>query len=752
MVHDRNSFYILHVEDEDRYVVGFRKLVELVLKEEHDLVPERIIWTVVRNKEAALRAIHEAERAAPGRGYDAVLCDLRIPPDSDHTTEEYLVEEHGFDVARAVAACGWPGSLVGLTQWAGEASVLKRLQEEFQKIEPEAEQKPVFDDLLLKSDLLDDATKNVARAKFARLLIPVERYAAEARKWEPPTLFLGPAMLRLLRDLIFISRRPVASWPLPMMLLLGPPGSGKGELAYTFDRLLRRWDEDRTPVPEDRPIMKTENCAALVAMDHGGRIRLFGCDGAFQGLGQMKGCFEAATRYKEDGQPDYERGGVVFLDEFAMLKPELQAAVLNTLQEGVVHKADSGREVRIGCYVVLATNSDVGKLLGTGDEVVDSERSGKRIRNDLIDRIPFILETPPLMQQREHIPELLQHLAAYRHNSLAAWEDAEIARVGADAISIKKSALQTIDAAVRLGVINSMRHLKSITDLNLGEVCITDSNLVWVIRRARVLGVSCRELTGEPSAELPSEGGAVSGGARPERRARNVELRPLISRMVAEAPAGKLGDSPEVAARVRDGAEAAATYIRSVDAKNFFKKGITHPPWVNMVGASEKAKTTAVYRSIALAWILYPKDTQTQTAHFWGIDGTGKYPRSSDEVVMACARAFGGDQAASNWLRLVEAYYPYSQKPPSPHVWHDVVDTLSEGWVGFLSRLCPRINSKAYRTVSPAEGSELLEGVLRHTKKADAEGAPAAVAECYSAYEGLVPVARRIAEVLRLVM
>src|SRR5262249_34519987 len=145
---------------------------------------------------------------------------------------------------------------------------------------------------------------------------------------------------------------PVGGWPLSRTLIVGDFGCGKGMLARTFRQLLC----DRADSLGNRERcarLETMNCASLVSDGEGGRIALFGAR-EYQAMDDKTGLFERATWYgtattrveelpstgrRERDQIQFKRAGVAFLDEFTTLRPDLQAAILNALEEGEVRRA-----------------------------------------------------------------------------------------------------------------------------------------------------------------------------------------------------------------------------------------------------------------------------------------------------------------------------------------------------------------------------------------------------------------------------
>lgn len=502
---ERDRFHILFVEDEPNIPPNdvIPKWVEEALTKfswrgtEFDAA--LVSWTLVESTAAATREMAAAEQARPGRGFDALICDLKIPQD-DGSAKKH--EKHGMAVLEKRREYDWPGAVIVTSNYADLDDVL---------LEREARRQGLHYDEWLKKDHF---TTNVPRgstiAKLQRHLVPVHWYARTLSHVEPqqdgafgPVLFHGPQMRRVLRDLVGIAHRPACNWPLTKLLLLGDSGSGKGAVVRALARLLPR-DSETLP----RRVI-TVNCASLVAQAHGGRIALFGCDN-FQGVGSQAGFFERATAYskyrkmdaknahpdgsaKKDAMDEYTRSrslaatdakiawdsaSVVFLDEFAELNQELQASILNALEEGRIRREGSLEEIPIGCHVVCATNASVESLLGHG-----SEHGGSgRVRHDLLDRIPDVLYIPSLVSRRGEIKALIQHLAADRLRRLGVSPEPL-----PEEISITEPALRTISWAVEQRLIRSVRHLQAIAAISAEERHITDGNLGALIAKARLL-------------------------------------------------------------------------------------------------------------------------------------------------------------------------------------------------------------------------------------------------------------------------
>ncbi len=166
------------------------------------------------------------------------------------------------------------------------------------------------------------------------------------------------------------------------LLLLGPTGSGKSELARLYDRT---WRAGRP----DAPALTALNCAAI----DDSRIdeRLWGSRArAFQrGTDDIRGAVELA------------RGGVLFLDEIGELSPRAQGALLTFLDfrhiaaADAAHAAPHGRQtaagfverrIRAGAYTRLGENEPCfsdAQLVSATNEDLDARCADGRFRHDL---------------------------------------------------------------------------------------------------------------------------------------------------------------------------------------------------------------------------------------------------------------------------------------------------------------------------------------------------------------------------------
>jgi DNA-binding NtrC family response regulator len=171
------------------------------------------------------------------------------------------------------------------------------------------------------------------------------------------------------------------------VLITGESGTGKELVARTIHTLSPR---------RDAPFLAI-NCSAIP--DTLMESELFGHEkGAFTGaVSRRHGCFELANT------------GTLLLDEVAEMPSLLQAKLLRVIEERVVHRLGSRKEIPVDVRILAATNKDLPEAV-----------RDRTLREDLLYRLNVITIHLPLLSERmEDLPLLTQHLVtrlAAKHN------------------------------------------------------------------------------------------------------------------------------------------------------------------------------------------------------------------------------------------------------------------------------------------------------------------------------------------------
>ena len=119
-------------------------------------------------------------------------------------------------------------------------------------------------------------------------------------------------------------------------------------------------------------------------------------------FGHEKGAFTSAVKDKK-GKFEIASGGTLFLDEIGDMSASAQAKVLRALQENVIQRVGSEREIKVDCRVVAATNKDLRREIAEG-----------RFREDLYHRLAVILiHVPKLNDRKEDIPLIAEHFITH---------------------------------------------------------------------------------------------------------------------------------------------------------------------------------------------------------------------------------------------------------------------------------------------------------------------------------------------------
>ena len=115
-------------------------------------------------------------------------------------------------------------------------------------------------------------------------------------------------------------------------------------------------------------------------------------------FGHEKGAFTGAVTSKQ-GLVEIANTGTLFLDEIAEMPPNLQAKLLNFIEEGEFFRVGGTKSIKVNVRFIAATNQHVGPLISDG-----------RFREDLYYRLNVMeIFIPPLRERKEDIEILSKY-------------------------------------------------------------------------------------------------------------------------------------------------------------------------------------------------------------------------------------------------------------------------------------------------------------------------------------------------------
>ena len=300
---------------------------------------------LVVEAEAGEAAIKLAQRESP----DLVLLDVRMP---DLTGIEVLDQIKKNGDARAIIM------ITADPQLDDVKAALKLGAYDFVG-------KPIdFDELQV-------AIRNAIEATSLRDEVRALRGEVRSEVGYDSVVSVSPKMTELMN---FVKK--VAFSEATTILIQGESGTGKDLIAKAI-----HYESTR----RDKPFVAI-NCSAIpeALME----AELFGHEkGAFTDAKQMKkGLFEAAD------------GGTLYLDEIGELSPLLQAKLLRVLEDQVIRRIGSVRDMQVDVRVIAASNRDLEKAVREG-----------HFRQDLYYRLAIIaIFIPPLRDRKEDILPLVE--------------------------------------------------------------------------------------------------------------------------------------------------------------------------------------------------------------------------------------------------------------------------------------------------------------------------------------------------------
>ncbi|RFS24045.1 sigma-54-dependent Fis family transcriptional regulator [Chitinophaga silvatica] len=156
------------------------------------------------------------------------------------------------------------------------------------------------------------------------------------------------------------------------VIIFGETGTGKESVAHLIHHHSKR------------------NQQPFVALDCGSLSKELAASELF---GHEKGSFTGAINTKI-GAFEQAQGGTLFLDEISNLSYDIQVALLRVLQEKVIRRVGSLKEIPVDVRIIVASN----------EKLSESVQRGK-FREDLFHRFnEFTIYIPPLRERREDLP------------------------------------------------------------------------------------------------------------------------------------------------------------------------------------------------------------------------------------------------------------------------------------------------------------------------------------------------------------
>lgn len=161
------------------------------------------------------------------------------------------------------------------------------------------------------------------------------------------------------------------------VLITGNNGTGK--------ELVARWLHEKSNRAE-QPFIEV-NCAAIPSELIESEL-----------FGHEKGAFTSAHKQRK-GKFEQANGGTIFLDEIGDMSLAAQAKVLRALQENVISRVGSDKDIKVDVRILAATNKNL-----------QNEIKESRFREDLYHRLSvIIIKVPSLNERINDIPLLTEH-------------------------------------------------------------------------------------------------------------------------------------------------------------------------------------------------------------------------------------------------------------------------------------------------------------------------------------------------------
>jgi len=162
------------------------------------------------------------------------------------------------------------------------------------------------------------------------------------------------------------------------ILITGESGTGKEIFAQAIHNYSKRSEEPFIAV----------NCGAIPRTLI--ESELFGYEG---------GAFTGAKKGGNIGKFEIAEGGTIFLDEIGEMPSDLQVKLLRVIEEGVINRIGSSKQINSDVRIMAASNKDLKHEVERGN-----------FRKDLYYRLNVLpLYLPPLRERRDDIAELVSY-------------------------------------------------------------------------------------------------------------------------------------------------------------------------------------------------------------------------------------------------------------------------------------------------------------------------------------------------------
>jgi len=162
------------------------------------------------------------------------------------------------------------------------------------------------------------------------------------------------------------------------ILFTGESGTGKEIFAQSIHNYSRRVEEPFIAV----------NCGAIPRTLI--ESELFGYE---------SGAFTGAKKGGNVGKFELAEGGTIFLDEIGEMPSDMQSKLLRVIEEGVVNRIGSSKQINIDVRIMAASNKDLKHEVEMGN-----------FRKDLYYRLNVLpIHLPPLRERRDDIAELVSY-------------------------------------------------------------------------------------------------------------------------------------------------------------------------------------------------------------------------------------------------------------------------------------------------------------------------------------------------------